>query len=197
MASSSLREGLISKKETRNALENIDEIVHEHEDEFQQNVNENDDEAKVASTNDVHLEENVAVEAKNGDQKMPNQTAQFLDDKKKRKEGFHLALSHLNKIFLLFVLPLLIVLCKFLQFTYNICVYRFIRIKFNILFDIVVAIFFDFLKLNFIFLKNVGIVVKISFQSIVYMLLLFLLPFFYPINQRTIASKSEILLALF
>ena len=41
-----------------------------------------------------------------------------------------------------------------------------------------------------------GIVLKISFQSLVYMLWLFLLPFFYPINQLTIASKLLLLIVL-
>lgn len=107
MASLSLREGLISKREIGNALENIDEIAYEQQDDVQLNEKPNDYAENETSTNDVHLEE-----AKNDSHKMPNQAAQFLDDKKKRKEGVHLALSHINKIFLLFFLPLLILLCK-------------------------------------------------------------------------------------
>ncbi len=117
MASLSLREGLIPKREIGNALENIDEITHEQADDVQQNANANNYAENEASTNDVHLEE-----AKNDSHKMPNQAAQFLDEKKKRKEGVHLALSHINKIFLLFLLPLLILLCKLVKkISVNLC----------------------------------------------------------------------------
>ncbi len=113
MASSSLREGLISKKEIGNALENIDEIVHEQENEPE---NVNDDEENITSPNDVDLKEReveASADATKDDNKLPNQTAQIFENLKKRKEGVDVAISQINNIFLLFVLPFFIILCKF------------------------------------------------------------------------------------
>jgi hypothetical protein len=113
MASSSLREGLISKKEIGNTLENIDEIVHEQENEPE---NVNDDEENTTSPNDVDLKEReveASADATKDDNKLPNQTAQIFENLKKRKEGVDVAISQINNIFLLFVLPFFIILCKF------------------------------------------------------------------------------------
>ena len=124
MASSSLREGLISKKEIGNTLENIDEIVHEQENEPE---NVNDDEENTTSPNDVDLEREREVEASTkaskDDNKLPNQTAQIFENLKKRKEGVDVAISHMNNIFLLFVLPFFIILCKF-EKKYSILLYN-------------------------------------------------------------------------
>jgi aspartate oxidase len=123
MASSSLREGLISKKEIGNTLENIDEIVREQENEP---ANVNDDEENTTSPNDVDLKEielKATAEANQEDNKLPNQTAQIFENLKKRKEGVDVAISHINNIFLLFVLPLFIILCKF-QNKYTILFYN-------------------------------------------------------------------------
>ena len=99
MASSSLKEGLILKTEA--TYENIDEILVEKE-------RDNDDQAAKSKRDDVAKDETVSGST----QKLPNQTAQLLKDKVRRKRGIHLALSRINNIFLLFLLPLFIILCK-------------------------------------------------------------------------------------
>ena len=113
MPSSSLKDGLISKQDA-NFLGNINEIVEVGEyDEINENDNKNDDPSTV-SLKSVKVEENNDQETtkQNDDQKMPNETAQYLNDKIRKKRGVHLALIRVSNVFLLVVLPFFMVQCK-------------------------------------------------------------------------------------
>ena len=83
-------------------------------DEINENDNKNDDPSTV-SLKSVKVEENndnQETTKQNDDQKMPNETAQYLNDKIRKKRGVHLALIRVSNVFLLVVLPFFMVQCK-------------------------------------------------------------------------------------
>ena len=111
MPSSSLRDGLISKQDI-NTLENIDEIVEVGE---SSEANANKDTCSkngeiAASTSKDAL--NPEVGANNDDHKLPNETLHYLNDKLRKKKGVHLALSRVSNVFLLFIMPLCMLLSE-------------------------------------------------------------------------------------